>query len=203
MRIRKKKVYYEVLEVAKDLAKNKEGTLFVIAPKKKFKDTYKLLYPQIIPNHYINEKGMDAVLKKLATLDGAILVSNYGELVAYGAMLKHTKTLPGFGTKHAAAAGITNHIKDCTAILISDGLDWIKVFQRGKIVMEMDSGDRPQSLVKQMVSFLTDQDTALITTAGASAAILGFAPVMVISGTYLVIKTASGMIKKNLKYVFR
>lgn len=203
MKLKKKKVYYEVLEIAKELAKNKEGTLFVIAPKKKFKNTYRLLYPQIVSHHYINEKGMSPVLKKLANLDGAILIGDDGELVAYGAMLKRTKTVPGFGTKHAAAAGITTHIKNATAILVSEGLDWIKVFQKGKVVVEMDSGDRPPSLVKHVVSFLTDQDTALLTTAGASAAILGFAPVMVISGTYLVIKTASGIIKKNLKYVFK
>jgi hypothetical protein len=203
MKLKKKKVYYDVLEIAKELAKNKEGTLFVIAPKNRFRNTYRLLYPQITAKHYINEKGMKPVLKKLANLDGAILIGDTGEIVAYGAMIKRTRTIPGFGTKHAAAAGITRHIEDSTAILVTEGLDWIKVFQKGKIVVEMDSGDKPPSLVKQVVSFLTDQDTALITTAGASAAILGFAPVMIISGTYLVIKTATGIIKKNLKYVFK
>lgn len=200
MRLKKKKVYHEVLEIAKELAKSKQGTLFVIAPKKKFRNTYRLLYPQIVSDYYINEKGMKPVLKKLANLDGAILVGESGELVAYGAMIKRTKTLTGFGTKHAAAAGITTHIGDATAILVSEGLDWIKVFQKGKVVVEMDSGDQSPSIVKQIVSFLTDQDTALITTAGASAAILGFAPVLIISGTYLVIKTATGIIKKNLKH---
>ena len=203
MRLDKKKVYYEVLEIAKELAKKKKGTLFVIAPKHKFKRTYRLLYPQVLSNHYINEKGMKPVLEKFAELDGAILIGNDGALVAYGAMLRYIKTLQGFGTKHAAAAGITMHIKDSTAVLVSEGLDWIKVFQNGKIVVEMDSGDKPVSLERKIISFLTERDTALITTAGASAAILGFAPVLVISGTYLVVKTATGMIKKNLKDLFR
>jgi hypothetical protein len=48
---------------------------------------------------------------------------------------------------------------------------------------------------------LNDGDTALFTAAGVSAAILGFAPILVLSGTYLVARTAGGIIKKNIEKI--
>lgn len=197
--MKKEQVYRDILEIAKRISKDKGGTLFVIGPKRAFRGTYRLLYPQLAEGHMINEKGMDAVIRAIATLDGAIIISDYGEIIAYGAMLKHTKTVPGFGTKHAAASGITCALPRATAILVSEKMEWIKVFQKGKITLEMDSSDNPKSLLDKIVLFLADKDTAIITAAGASAALVGVGPVLVLSGTYLAVKTASGVIKKNLK----
>ncbi|HLD88602.1 MAG TPA: diadenylate cyclase [Candidatus Nanoarchaeia archaeon] len=198
-KVKTEEVYDKVIGLAKNISKRKEGAIFVIAPEEKFKGTYDFLYAQILEDHYLNEKGIDAVIEKLATLDGAVLVSEKGKIVAYGARIKKSKPLPGFGTKHAAAAGITEYIKEATAILVNEKIDWIKVFQKGKIIMEMDSSKNPTNIKNKMIAFLTDHDTALVTAAGASAAIVGFAPVLIITGTYLAAKTASGLIRKNLK----
>ena len=122
-----------------------------------------------------------------------------GRIIAFGARIKKSKALPGYGTKHAAATGITSHIKDSLAVLVSEESNWIKVFKNGKIVLEMDSSKTPPSLKHKVIAFLTDNDTALLATAGASAAIMGVIPIVVVSGAYLAIKTASGIIKKNFK----
>lgn len=197
--MKKSDTYKKLLGVAKTISKTRGGGLIVIGPKEKFAGKYDLLYPQIVKNFSIDQKGIDAILEKLITLDGAVLISEKGEFIAYGSKVKKTKVVLGFGTKNAAAAGITNDIKDATAILISEGIDWIRIYQKGNCVLEMDSSETPHTLKDKIISFLTDKDTALATTAGASAAVLGFAPILIIGGTYLVIKTASGIIKKNIK----
>lgn len=196
----KRKVYGTLLTIAKNIARSKEGALFVIAPTDKFKGLYDLLYPQLFSKHYLDEEGIFRVIEKLAILDGAVLISNSGEIVAYGAKIKKTKTVPGYGTKHAAAAGITSYVKDSTAILVSEEINWIKIFKNGKIVLEMDSEENPKSLEQKIISFLSEGDTALLTAAGVSAAFLGSAaliPVTIVGGTYLAIKTTAGVIKKH------
>lgn len=196
---KKEEVYNFLLEAGKDLSKKKLGALFVIAPKDSFKNLYEPLYPQVLQSHKIFEKGAKELIIKLAELDGAFLVSDDGTLVAFGARVLKSKALPGYGTKHAAATGITGHIKNSSAILVSEETNWIKIFKNGKIVLEMDSSKTSPSLMHNIVTFVTDNDTALLATAGASAAIMGLLPVVIVSGTYLAIKTASGIIKKSLR----
>ena len=200
--VKKTKIYEEILIVAKRIARTKEGALFVIAKNNQFKkNLYDTLYPQLFNKHYINELGIEAVLQKLATLDGAVLISDIGEIIAYGAKLKKSRVVPGFGTKHAAASGITSHIKGSTAILVSEEVNWIKVFKNGTLILEMDSNEKPKSVENKIVAFLSERDTALLTAAGVSTALLGsalVAPVLVISGAYLTIRTATGLIKGKL-----
>ncbi len=195
-------MYDKLLLISKVLARSKDGALFIIGPRDKFKGAYDPLFPQILTQHTLDEEGIEKVIEKLATLDGAVLISDNGEIIAYGAKIKESRAVPGYGTKHAAAAGITLKIKDSTAILVSEEVNWIKVFQDGAIVLEMDAEANPKSLNEKIVSFLSEHDTALLTAGGLSAAILGsaaVAPVMVVGGTYLAIKTATGFIKKNWK----
>lgn len=194
------KVYEEVLHIAKQIARAKEGALFILADERKIRNNYDLLFPQLLTAHSLKEQGMNKVIEKLASLDGAVLLSYSGRIIAFGAKLKKSKPIPGYGTKHAAAAGITEYLPDSTAILVSEESNWIKVFQHGKIVLEMDSEDNPKSLEDKIISFLSEGDTALLTAGGISAALLGgaaIAPIMIVGGTYLAIKTATGFIKRN------
>lgn len=199
-RMNTQEVYKSLLPIAKEIARMKEGALFVIGPKRKFKRNYELMFPQLLSRHSLKDEGIEKVLIKLATLDGAVLISSNGEIIAYGAKLKRSKPLAGFGTRHAAAAGITTHIPDATAILVSEEVNWVKIFKEGNIILETDAEDTPKSLEHKMISFLSEGDTALLTAGGLSAAILGgaaVAPIMVVGGTYLALKTATGIIRKN------
>lgn len=196
------KVYEIVLPVAKQIARSKEGALFIIGPQNKFKNIYDPLFPQVLAKCNIKQAGMGKVLEKLGTLDGAVIISDKGDLIAYGVKLKKSIPVPGYGTKHAAAAGVTTFVPGSTAVLVSEEINWIKVFKEGKIVLEMDSEESPKSLDNKIISFLSEGDTALLTAAGISAAILGgaaVAPIMIAGGTYLAIKTATGIIRKNWK----
>ena len=197
---KKQEVYNQILDFSKTISNKKEGALFVIAKDNKFKGLYEKLYPQIIDHANIFEKGAKELILKLAELDGAFLIDNKGNIIAFGTRITKSKVLPGYGTKHAAAVGITEYIKDSTAILVSEESGWIKVFKTGKLIIEIDpTKNTPPSIMHKIISFITDNDTALLATAGASAAIMGVIPVVVVSGTYLAIKTTSNIIKKSLK----
>lgn len=199
--MKKYDVYEGVIAVAKDIAKSKEGALFLITKPSKVRGLYKPLFPQVHDKKFqITKQGSGKVLEKLATLDGAMILSEEGHLHAYGVKLAKSKPVAGHGTKHAAASGMTAHIKNSTAILVSEEDHLIRVFQDGKCILEMDDKEKPKAVQDKIISFITDGDTALLTAAGVSTAILGTAalgPLVIVGGTYLAIKTASGVIKKS------
>ncbi len=196
---KKSEVMRNILNISKRLAKDNQGALFVIADRKQIEGNYRLHYPQIQFAGNLLSKGMDAVVEKLATLDGALIFTPDGEMVAYGARILKSETLLGFGTKHAAARGITLYDETITAVLVSEETGWIKIFQKGEIVLETDAVDIEPSTLDKVSRFLTNQDTALLASAGIAAAAVGAGPVLIVGGAYMMIKTAGQMISSALK----
>lgn len=197
----KLEVMSTLLNISKSLAKDKMGALFVIANREKIDGYYNHHYPQVKFADTLLSEGMDSVIEKLATLDGAVIFTPEGELVAYGSRILKSNTLLGFGTKHAAARGITLFDDSFTAILISEESGWIKVFQKGNIVLETDAVDIEPSTLEKVSLFLTDRDMALLASAGISVAtgIVSAPVVLIIGGAYMVVKTAGSVISSVLK----
>ncbi|CAG1004286.1 hypothetical protein METP3_03595 [Methanosarcinales archaeon] len=196
---KKSEVMRNILNISKRLAKDNQGALFVITDRKQIEGNYRLHYPQIQFAGNLLSKGMDAVVEKLATLDGAMIFTPDGEMVAYGARILKSETLLGFGTKHAAARGITLYDETITAVLVSEETGWIKIFQKGEIVLETDAVDIEPSTLDKVSRFLTNQDTALLASAGIAAATIGAGPVLIVGGAYMMIKTAGQIISSALK----
>ncbi len=192
-------VMHVILNISKNLAKEQQGALFIIADREKIKGNYRPHYPQIQLSGNILTKGMDSVVEKLATLDGAVIFTPDGELVAYGSRILRSETLLGFGTKHAAAKGITLFDDSITAVLVSEESGWIKVFQKGGIVLETDAVDIEPSTLDKVSRFLTNQDMALLASAGIAAATIGAPAVLIVGGAYMVVKTAGSIISSALK----
>jgi hypothetical protein len=119
-------------------------------------------------------------------------------MIAYGSRILKSETLLGFGTKHAAARGITLFDESITAVLVSEESGWIKVFQKGDIVLETDAVDIEPSTLDKVSRFLTNQDTALLASAGIAAAALGATPVLIVGGAYMIIKAAGQIISSAL-----
>lgn len=190
-----------ILNISKSLAKNKEGALFVIADLNKIEGNFRPHYPQVQFPGKITDKGMDAVIEKLATLDGAVIISPEGDLIAYGGRILKSETLLGYGTKHAAARGITLFDDTITAVLVSEESGWIKVFQKGNIVLETDSIDIEPSTLAKVSSFLTNNDMALLAGAGitVAAGIVTAPTLLIVGGAYMMVKTAGSMISSALK----
>ncbi len=189
-----------ILNISKKLAKENQGALFIIADRDKIEGNYRLHYPQLQFAGNLLSKGMDAVVEKLATLDGAMIFTPEGELIAYGSRILKTETLIGFGTRHSAARGITLYDDSFTAVLVSEESGWIKVFQKGEVVLETDSVDIEPSTLDKVSRFLTNHDMALLASAGIAAAAGVTAPaILVVGGAYMVVKTAGSMISSALK----
>jgi diadenylate cyclase len=189
-----------ILNICKSLAKEKLGALFIVTDRESISDHYLPHYPQITFAEKLMSKGMDSVIEKLATLDGAIIFTPDGDLVAYGSRILKSETLVGFGTKHAAAKGFTKYDKSSTAILVSEESGWIKVFQRGKIVLETDAVDIEPSTLDKVSRFLINKDMALLASAGISMA-AGFvtAPtLLIVGGAYMMVKTTGSVISSVL-----
>ena len=197
----KPEVMRVILNISKALAKEKQGALFVIADREKIQGNYRPHYPQLQFADNLLTRGMDSVVEKLATLDGAVIFTPHWELVAYGSRILRSETLLGFGTKHAAAKGITLFDDSITAVLVSEESGWIKVFQKGDIVLETDSVDIEPSTLDKVSRFLTNHDMALLAGAGitVAAGIVSAPAVLIVGGAYMVVKTAGSMISSALK----
>ncbi len=196
----KSEVMRLILNISKSLAKENRGALFIIADKDKIEGNYRLHYPQLQFAGNLLSKGMDTVVEKLATLDGAMIFTPEGELIAYGSRILKTDTLIGFGTRHSAARGITLYDDSFTAVLVSEESSWIKVFQKGEIVLETDAVAIEPSALDKISRFLTNHDMALLASAGIAAAAGVAAPaILVVGGAYMVVKTAGSMISSALK----
>lgn len=189
-----------VLSIAKNISKSGEGALIVIAEREDITGLYETHYPQFTSSFPLTEKGMNVVIEKLATIDGAVIITPKGELIAFGARLLKSTTLPGYGTRHAAATGITEAVTSATAVLISEESNLIKVFQKGSIVLEMDSVEVNPNVMEKVASFLTRSDTALLVSAGLSMAVQ-VPPVYIvyIGGAYLIVKSTLETVSSVLR----
>lgn len=188
-----------ILNISKSLAKENKGALFVIADKNKIEGNYQPHYPPIKFAGSLLSKGMDTVVEKLATLDGAVIFTPEGEFIAYGSRILKSETLLGFGTRHAAARGITLYDDSFTAVLVSEESSWIKVFQKGEVVLETDSVDIEPSTLDKVSRFLSSHDMALLASAGIAVATVGAPAVLIVGGAYLMVKTAGSVISAALK----
>jgi len=128
-----KKTEEKILKIAKELAREGNGALFVIGDDV----SYEKLFKQKFQPFDIFDKGAEKLLKGLAVIDGAVIISKDGEVGNYGVMIKKTKAFPGFGTRHAAA--MTASRKGNTAILCSEEERKVKIFRDGRYVMQIDA----------------------------------------------------------------
>jgi len=183
------KVMNAVLNIAKSISRRGEGGLIIIADRDAVEGQYETHYPQITSSSLLTEQGMNVVVEKLATIDGAVIITPVGELIAFGARVLKSTTIPGFGTRHAAAAGITESIPGATAILISEESSLIKIFQNGSIVVEMDASEINPNVMEKVVSFLTRNDMALLVATGLSLAVqVPYYDIILVGGSYLIVK---------------
>jgi hypothetical protein len=80
-------------------------------------------------------------IKELATLDGAIIISEDGIVEAAGrhidAVSVVTKQLKGLGSRHRVAAGITRRT-DAVAVVVSESTGRVTIFDKGRIVSTLE-----------------------------------------------------------------
>lgn len=124
------KIEETLLQVGLKIAKRGEGALFVVGNVK-----YKLLVDQNVPPFKVIENPK--LLESLGLMDGAVIIDKEGVMEAYGAMIKSTKTLKNFGTRHSAALSAAKGGN--IVVIVSEEDRKIRVLRKGKMVMQIDA----------------------------------------------------------------
>jgi hypothetical protein len=196
-----KKIEKLLIDISIKIAKQGKGCLFVIkqGPLK-----YGLLMEKDIKAFDIfkNERRLEL----LAIMDGACIIDLKGNLIAYGAQIKNVKTLRGFGTRHSAAYTASH---DNIAILASEEDRKVKIFKKGKLIMQLDSYEKNiEYKTKDAVNIMESIGAGTITTIGATvlAPTLGISllPGIIIFGVpYFLIKKYGASLKDYLVRVHK
>ena len=178
-----------LLKIAIEIAKQGEGALFVIGEK----IPYANLLKHKIGRVSVFDVGAEKLLKGLAVIDGAIIISPKGKLIDYGVLIKKTSPFLGFGTRHAAA--ITASKNGNISILVSEEERKVKLFKDGKYIMQIDALQK--NVVKQVSTIselLESAGVGVIGTVGAATLVpvLGITlipGIVIFGGSYYAIKS--------------
>jgi DNA integrity scanning protein DisA with diadenylate cyclase activity len=144
-------VFNSVLNLACELAAQgreyrKVGTIFVLGDDEKVMQ----LSQQMIINPFLGyseeqlnilNPDLEETIKEFSAIDGAFVIKNNGVLVTAGRHLNAApdiRDLPsGLGSRHIAAAGITNVTK-AVAFVISESSGNVSVFKNGKLFVTIE-----------------------------------------------------------------
>lgn len=126
------------------------GTIFVLGDHEKVME----ISSQMIINPFSgvseNERNildpqLKETIREFSTIDGAFVIRDDGVILAAGRHLKSSaedSELPqGLGARHRAALGITS-LTNALAVAISESTGDVRVFNRGKVFMEIEKRSR-------------------------------------------------------------
>lgn len=126
------------------------GTTFVIGDHEKVLKLSRPLimnpfrgYPEEARN--ILDEAVHETIKEFSLLDGAFIIREDGVVMNAGmhldAALEEEGLMPGLGCRHMAAAGITD-VTDAAAVTISGSTGIVRIFRKGKILLEIEKPQR-------------------------------------------------------------
>jgi DNA integrity scanning protein DisA with diadenylate cyclase activity len=126
------------------------GTTFVIGDNERVSKLSRPLimnpfkgYPESARN--ILDESVHETIKEFSLLDGAFIIHENGVVMAAGvhldAALKDDSLLSGLGSRHMAAAGITD-VTNAAAVSISGSTGVVRIFKKGKVILEIERPPR-------------------------------------------------------------
>jgi DNA integrity scanning protein DisA with diadenylate cyclase activity len=126
------------------------GTTFVIGDNERVSKLSRPLilnpfkgYPESARN--ILDESVHETIKEFSLLDGAFIIHENGVVMAAGvhldAALKDDTLLSGLGSRHMAAAGITD-VTAAAAVSISGSTGIVRIFKKGKVILEIERPPR-------------------------------------------------------------
>ncbi len=131
------------------------GTLFVIGDTEKVN---KMVKPLVLNPFYgykeedrnVLNPFMDETIKEFSSIDGAFIIRGNGVLESAGSLIHapaefHVEMPSGLGSRHAAAAAITN-AANCIAIVVSSSTGQITLFRRGVMLPLLEKAIGSNSL---------------------------------------------------------
>jgi len=141
-------VIYSVLEITKELGKKGRegepvGATFIIGDSGNVMRRSTQITYNPFESSFINVKDsvVKSMLKEYSRLDGAFIIGDDGRVISASRYLESGKNdieLPkGLGARHISAAYITK-VTDAIAIVLSESDKMIRIFSKGKLVLEVD-----------------------------------------------------------------
>jgi len=161
-------VLERILSIASEIAlEGREGkpigTIFVVGDTNSVNTYIRQLiinpfrgYSEVERN--ILDPALDETIKEFASIDGAFIITGDGTLLSAGSYLRPPAdadakigNLPsGFGSRHAAAAGITVCTK-ALAITVSESTGMVTIFKNGNVMLSIAKPiAKSKSFIKQM-----------------------------------------------------
>jgi len=183
-----------LINVGLKIAKRGEGALFVVGEAK-----YKTLVSQSVKS--FNVLKNPKLLESLALMDGAVIISKKGKMIAYGAMIKSTRTLKNFGTRHSAALSASENGN--LAVVVSEEDKKVRIIKDGKMVMQVDALQKNvEQEVSNAVNLLESVGAGTVGALGTSLLVPGLGitllPGIVVFGSaYYLTKVLAGWWNKG------
>ena len=148
-------VFQAVLHLCMELAeKGREGkpigTIFVVGDPEKVLPLTKQMIINPFKGYDEEERNLlspalKETIREFAGLDGAFIVDGDGIILTAGCYLgaaSEEENLPrGLGSRHLAAAGITN-LTNAVAFVISESSGDVRIFKNGKILTQIEKTSR-------------------------------------------------------------
>lgn len=144
-------VFNAVLNIACELAaqgreNRKVGTIFVLGDDEKVLQFSRQMIMNPFSGYSENERNilnpeLEETIKEFSAIDGAFVIKSNGVIVTAGRHLSaalESKDFPsGLGSRHIAAAGITNVTK-AVAMVLSESSGNVSVFKNGKLFVTIE-----------------------------------------------------------------
>ena len=144
-------VFNAALNIACELAaqgreNRKVGTIFVLGDDEKVLQLSRQMIMNPFSGYSEDERNilnpeLEETIKEFAAIDGAFIIKSNGVVVTAGrhlsAALDSKDFPPGLGSRHIAAAGITNVTK-AVAMVISESSGNVSVFKNGKLFVTIE-----------------------------------------------------------------
>ncbi len=160
-----KKLEELLIQVGLKIARRGEGALFIVGST-----SYKTLVKQSVKPFYIKDNLK--LLESLALMDGAVVISKDGKMKAYGAMIKSTKTLKNFGTRHSAAISASKG--ENLVVVVSEEDRKVKIIKNGKMLMQFDALQRNvEEEISSAINILESVGAGTLGTIGTSLLVPG------------------------------
>ncbi|RPH86261.1 MAG: hypothetical protein EHM66_04550, partial [Deltaproteobacteria bacterium] len=144
-------VFNAVLNIACELAaqgreNRKVGTIFVLGDDEKVLQLSRQMIMNPFSGYSEDERNilnpeLEETIKEFSAIDGAFVIKSNGVIVTAGRHLSaalESKDFPsGLGSRHIAAAGITNVTK-AVAMVLSESSGNVSVFKNGKLFVTIE-----------------------------------------------------------------
>jgi hypothetical protein len=182
-----------IVDMAMEFGKEKKGSMFVIT-QSDIQKYYKLLYPDLFSGKKVNihDKSAEILVKTLSNMDGAIILDEDGNIIAYGAEITKTSPYKGHGTRHSAALGISG-IPGTVSIVSSEEDGCVRIFRNGITFIEINPFTKtPPTLSEKVADLITSSHIPLLGGGSLASVALGVNPLVaaiVFTGSYIATKS--------------